>query len=201
MKVGDCVKTRWNDCVGVIIEKRYRTVPDGNPNGDFTRELQWRVQWSHGSLDLDTHDLNGLLDEVRRAADRVERRKREALLPDRNGFASRTDRKNESNTPRTPEGTLKWSKRKNARDRAPERRKNVLNHRNKELSQLRLSTDARSGPQTIVSPGSFQRHEVLKTVLQTVNADNHSTASWSPIKPSQMAVLRSFLSKLDDTSA
>ena len=48
MKVGDCVKTRWNDCVGVIIEKRYRAVPDGNPNGDFTRELQWRVQWSDG---------------------------------------------------------------------------------------------------------------------------------------------------------
>ena len=164
-------------------------------------EWKKRVQQSHGSLDLDTHDLNGLLDEVRRAADRVERRKREALLPDRNGIASRTDRKNESNTPRTPEGTLKWSKRKNARDRAPERRKNVLNHRNKEPSQLRSSTDPRSGFQTMVSPGSFQRHEVLKTVLQTVNADNHSTASWSPIKPSQMAVLRSFLSKLDDSSA
>lgn len=49
MKIGDCVKTRWNDSVGVIIEKKYRTVPDGNPNGDFTRELEWRVQWSNGS--------------------------------------------------------------------------------------------------------------------------------------------------------
>ena len=49
MKIGDCVKTRWNDSVGVIIEKKYRCVPDGNPNGDFTRELEWRVQWSNGS--------------------------------------------------------------------------------------------------------------------------------------------------------
>ena len=51
MKVGDAVKFRdgkhafygTDAKVGIVVEKQNYTVPDGNPNGDFTRHVKWKI--------------------------------------------------------------------------------------------------------------------------------------------------------------
>ena len=51
MQVGDAVKlcngpkafSRLGSQVGIIIAKQHYTVPDGNPDGDFTRHVKWKV--------------------------------------------------------------------------------------------------------------------------------------------------------------
>ena len=51
MKVGDAVRFRdWKNTfygtdtkVGIVIAKQHYAVPDGNPNGDFTRHVKWKI--------------------------------------------------------------------------------------------------------------------------------------------------------------
>jgi len=43
VKVGDAVRLKRTNEVGVVVEKYRRSVPDGNPNGDFTFEYRWKV--------------------------------------------------------------------------------------------------------------------------------------------------------------
>ena len=43
MKIGDVVKLRSDGRVGLVTERFRRTVPDGNPNGDYTVYYVHRV--------------------------------------------------------------------------------------------------------------------------------------------------------------
>lgn len=43
MKVGDAVRLKRTNEVGIVVKKHRRSVPDGNPNGDFTFEYHWTV--------------------------------------------------------------------------------------------------------------------------------------------------------------
>ena len=60
MKVGDAVRFRdWKNAfygvdakVGIVIEKQNYTVPDGNPNGDFTRHVKWKVLFGDKTLEV-----------------------------------------------------------------------------------------------------------------------------------------------------
>jgi len=70
MQVGDAVRlNRWRvpaladwlgidpDAVGVIVDRRTYTKPDGNPNGDFTRHTKWQVLFSSAPRWLERNDL------------------------------------------------------------------------------------------------------------------------------------------------
>lgn len=70
MKVGDAVRLdRWHaprlstwlgidaDAVGVIVNRRTYTKPDGNPDGDFTRHTKFQVLFSIEPRWLDRYEL------------------------------------------------------------------------------------------------------------------------------------------------
>jgi len=175
-------------------------------------------------------DLNGLLDEVRRATDRCERRKRMIKLLD--GKSSDQEQSagkdHDKLLYRQEEAfmhaarTGPWSRRKSARNIQDKRdwrhdpdhgrmhrRKNVLNHR---FGEVRVSTspatelgtpDHDLGGYGLRRPGS-NAQSLSRAGIPNMNemlmiGSGDSSVRWSPIKPSQMAVLRSFLTNLDDS--
>ena len=186
------------------------------------------------------YDLNGLLDEVRRATDRCERRKRMIKLLD--GKSSDQEQPagmdQEKLVPRQDVAPVHaaraspWSRRKGARsiqdtrdwrhdpdhsrDGRVHRRKNVLNHR---FGEVRPAWVSPSSGTDFVTPdhdrggglrrpgrteqsllaartASPKRNEILQMMA---GSSGDTGVRWSPIKPSQMAVLRSFLTNLDDS--
>ena len=174
------------------------------------------------------NELNGLLDEVRRATDRCERRKRmmnilddadhllseerDDLACQREGQLGRLAAPNAMNQDR--QGLVQdkpgWIHNDSVR---PHRRKGLLNRKfggerhkgrstaTSELGGEKWSVRASSRPwprakvplsgqgPVSISPG---RNELLQMLFGP--DESESAIRWSPIKPSQMAMLRSFLS-------
>jgi hypothetical protein len=177
-------------------------------------------------------DLNGLLDEVRRATDRCERRKRMIkLLDGKSSDQEQSAGKDQDKLLSRQDVTFMhsartgpWSRRKSARSIQDKRdwrhdpdhgrvhrRKNVLNHR---FGEVRVSTSPATELTTtdhdregygLRRPGSnvqslsraLAGSPKMNEMLMIESGD--SSVRWSPIKPSQMAVLRSFLTNLDDS--
>jgi len=177
-------------------------------------------------------DLNGLLDEVRRATDRCERRKRMIKLLDGKSIDQEQSAGQDQDKLLSRQDvtfmhsarTGPWSRRKSARSIQDKRewrhdpdhgrvhrRKTVLNQR---FGEVRVSTspatelatpDHDRGGYGLRRPGSSVQSlsralagsPKMNEMLMIESGD--SIVRWSPIKPSQMAVLRSFLTNLDDS--
>ena len=43
MNVGDAVRLKRTNEVGIVVKKYRKSIPYGNPNGDFTLEYRWNV--------------------------------------------------------------------------------------------------------------------------------------------------------------
>jgi hypothetical protein len=234
---------------------------------DLLSEFHQRLQRSqvNASSSSKTHDspeahddLNGLLDEVRRATDRCERRKRMTHLEKSHAIALRLnqqERDNHGNDERIPEQDASWKldtrsksfrrDRKNTKgmseSRGPRldtaaseqgrgyRQKDTMDYKFGQSSQRhafhipssplgfgvpsvnllpetsRRDLVTRSQVRKLPSEGLWEfpanvgrssptgKNEVLKMMIGA----GDPTISWSPIQPTQMAVLRSFLNKFD----
>ena len=223
-------------------------------------ETQQREPWvasSAGGTLRSYEPLDDLLEEVRRATDRCERRKRMIQLLDKNGAAApawnsaldappeehltlrrrlkeapsahsaRTSAWTRSSA-RGAKETREWRHDGHSDARTHSRRNGLLNHRfggdspsQSQWATLPAAVSSANGavtPDNFVegnstrprplgllsgsgglrlhphSPGSPDNKEVR---LKTMMSADDSVLRWSPIKPSQMAVLRSFLTKLD----
>ncbi len=65
MRVGDIVKLRSNDNIGLVVEKYRRTEQDGNPNGDFYVYYHYRVLFGSSSVMIRNGDSLKVVNEAR----------------------------------------------------------------------------------------------------------------------------------------
>ena len=71
MKVGDAVKLRsnakmnTNNRVGIVVAKQHYTMPDGNPNGDFTRHIKWKVLFGNEVMVIKNRHYLEVINESR----------------------------------------------------------------------------------------------------------------------------------------